>query len=184
MGQDPSQIREDIERTRTEMGDTVDALAHKADVKSRVKESIGDKRERLRAQMSGTASRISDATPDREQVSEGAQQAVGVAQENPIGLALGGLAAGFLAGMLLPTTKTEDERIGPVADQVKDRAKETGQEALERGKEVATQVAEQASETAKEAGQQQAEELKSSAQEQAQEAGEAAQRQAQAQTSD
>jgi len=183
MGQDPSQIREDIEQTRAEMGDTVDALAHKADVKSRVKESIGDKTERFRNQMSGTASRISDAPPDREQVGEGAQQAVGVAQENPIGLAIGGIAAGFLGGMLLPTTKIEDERLGPVADEVKDKAKETGQEALERGKEVASQVAEQASETAKEAGQQHAEELKSSAQEKAQQTGEGAQRQAQAQTS-
>jgi hypothetical protein len=183
MGQDPSQIREDIEQTRAEMGDTVDALAHKADVKSRMKESISDKTERFRNQMSGTASRISDATPDREQVSEGAQQAVGVAQENPIGLAIGGVAAGFLAGLLLPTTKIEDERIGPVADEVKDKARETGQEALERGKDVASQVAEQASETAKEAGQQHAEELKSSAQEKAQQTGEGAQRQAQAQTS-
>ena len=162
------------------MGNTVEALAHKADVKSRMKESISDKTERFRNQMSGTTSRISDATPDRERVSEGAQQAVGIAQENPIGLAIGGVAAGFLAGMLLPTTKIEDERVGPVADQVKDKAKETGQEALERGKEVATQVAEQASETAKEAGQQHAEELKTSAQEKAQQAGERAQRQEQA----
>jgi hypothetical protein len=183
MGQDPSQIREDIEQTRAEMGDTVDALAHKADVKSRMKESISDKTERFRNQMSGATSRVSDATPDREQVSEGAQQAVGVVQENPIGLAIGGVAAGFLAGMLLPTTKIEDERIGPVADEVKDKAMETGQEALERGKDVAGQVAEQASETAKQAGQQHAEELKSSAQEKAQQAGEGAQRQARAQTS-
>jgi Protein of unknown function (DUF3618) len=182
MGQDPSQIREDIEQTRAEMGDTVDALAHKADVKSRVKESISDKTERFRNQMSGTTSRMSDATPDREQVSEGAQQVVGVAEENPIGLAIGGLAAGFLAGMLLPTTKIEDERIGPIADQVKDKAKETGQEALERGQDVASQVVDQASETAKEAGQHQAEELKSSAQEKAQQASEGAKQQAQAQT--
>ena len=179
MGQDPSQIREDIEQTRAEMGDTVDALAHKADVKSRMKESISDKTERFRNQMSGTASRIGDATPDREQVSEGAQEAVGVAQENPIGLAIGGVAAGFLAGMLLPATKIEDERVGPIADEVKDKARDTGQEALERGKEVASQVAKQASETAKEAGQHQAEELKSSAQEKAQQAGEGAKQQTQ-----
>ena len=44
MGQDPSQIREEIEQTRSEMGDTVDALAHKTDVKSRVKESFATRR--------------------------------------------------------------------------------------------------------------------------------------------
>jgi hypothetical protein len=179
MGQDPSQIREEIEQTRGEMGETVDALAHKADVKSRVRESFTDKRERLRAQMIGTKSRIGEATPEGEQVKEGARQAVGVAEENPIGLALGGLAAGFLAGMLLPSTRIEDERVGPIADQVKEKAMETGQEAVERGKEVAGEVAEQAVETAKAAGQEQTEALKSSAQENAEEVrGEAQQTQA------
>jgi len=179
MGQESSHIREEIEQTRAEMGDTVDALAHKTDVRSRVKESLADKRERLRAQMSGTTSRLGEATPDSEQMKEGAQRAVGVAEENPIGLALGGLAAGFLAGMLIPSTKVEDERVGPIADQVKDKAMETGQEAVERGKDVAGQVTEQAVETAKEAGQQQAEELKSSAQENAGEAGDQARQQTQ-----
>jgi hypothetical protein len=116
MGEESSHIREEIEQTRTEMGDTVDALAHKTDVKSRVKESFVDKKERLRTQMAGTSSRLGDATPDGQQVKEGAQHAVGVAEENPIGLALGGLAAGFVAGMLIPSTRIEDERVGPVAD--------------------------------------------------------------------
>ena len=192
MGQEPSQIREEIEETRAEMGDTVDALAYKTDVKTRVKESISDKRERLISQVQGTTHKVGDATPDGQQVKEGAQQAVGVAQENPLGLAIGGLAAGFLAGMMLPSTRMEDEKVGPIADQVKETAAETGQEALERGREVASQVAEQAvegakevgehakdvgqqaMETAKEAGQEQTEELKDSAKEGAQEVREQA----------
>lgn len=185
MGQEPSQIRQEIEETRAEMGDTVDALAYKTDVKTRVKESIGDKRDRLISQVQGTGHKVGEATPDGHQVKEGAQQAVGVVQENPLGLAIGGLAAGFLAGMMLPSTKIEDERVGPIADQVKETAAETGQEALERGREVAGQVAEQAVEgakevgheaveTAKEAGQEQSEELKDSAKEGAQEVREQA----------
>jgi hypothetical protein len=177
MGQESSHIREEIEQTRAEMGDTVDALAHKTDVKSRVKESFDDKKERLRAQMAGTSSRLGAATPDGQQVKEGAQHAVGVAEENPIGLALGGLAAGFLVGMLIPSTKIEDERVGPAADQVKGKAMETAEEAVERGKEVTGQVAEQAVETAKEAGREEAEALKTSAQESAQEASDAVRRQ-------
>jgi len=180
MGQDPSQIREEIEQTRGEMGDTVDALAHKADVKSRVRESFAERRERLRAQMMGTKSRIGGATPEGEQVREGARQAAGVAEENPIGLALGGVAAGFLAGMLLPSTRIEDERVGPIADQVKEKAIETGQEAVERGKEVAGEVTEQAVETAKEASQEQAEALRSSAQENVEEVRGEGQQQTQA----
>lgn len=174
MGEDASHIREEIEQTRAEMGDTVDALAHKTDVKSRVKESFSDKKERLRTQMSGTASRISEATPDGEGMKQGAHQVVGVAEENPIGLALGGLAAGFLAGMLLPSTKLEDQRVGPMADELKGKAKETAEEAVERGKEVTSQVAGQAVETAKEAGREEAEALRASAVDNAQEVGETA----------
>ncbi len=177
MGQEPSHIREEIEQTRAEMGDTVDALAHKTDVKSRVKESFAEKRDRLRTQMSGTSSRIGEATPDAEGVKEGARQAVGVAEENPIGLALGGLAAGFLAGMLLPSTRMEDERIGPVADQVKETAMETAEEAVERGKDVAGQVTEQAVETAKEVGREEADALRASARENAEEVGNTTQQQ-------
>jgi hypothetical protein len=174
MGEDASNIREEIEQTRAEMGDTVDALAHKTDVKSRVKESLEDKRERLRTQMTGTTSRIGEATPDGKEVKEGARQVVGAAEQNPIGLALGGLAAGFLAGMLLPSTKLEDQRVGPMSDELKSKAKETAEEAVERGKEVGSQVAEQAVETAKEAGREEAEALRDSAGENAREVGETA----------
>jgi uncharacterized protein YjbJ (UPF0337 family) len=180
MGQEPSQIRQEIEETRAEMGDTVNALAYKADVKTRMKESISDKRERLVEQIQGTTHKVGEATPDSEQVKEGAREVVGVAEENPLGLAIGGLAAGFLVGMLLPSSRLEDERVGPIADQVKETAAETAGEAVDRGREVASQVAEQAAagakevgreamDTAKQAGQEQAEELKDSAREGAEE---------------
>ena len=153
MGEDPNAIRADIERTRGEMGDTVDALGYKADVKSRAKDKISDTKDRI-------TGKVSDVTPDGRQV----KRAAGVAQENPLGLALGGVAVGVIAGLLVPSSRVEDEKIGPVADQVKDQIKETGQEAVERGKE----VAQQAAETAKEAGREHAEELRDSAQDRAQ----------------
>jgi gas vesicle protein len=117
------------------MGDTVEALGYKADVPGRAKEAISSR----------------------------AGQAAGVAQENPLGLAVGAAAVGFVAGMLIPSTRIEDEKIGPMADQVKEKARETGQEALERGKQVARQTAESAKETAQE----QAGELRDSTQEKA-----------------
>jgi len=138
------------------MGDTVEALGYKADVKTRTKDNIADKRDRIKE-------RITGATPDSGEVKQGAKRAVGVAQENPIGLAVGSLAAGFVAGMLVPSTRVEDEKVGPMADQVKEQAKETGQEALERGKEVAQEAAESAKETVQEKGPEQAEQLRDSA---------------------
>jgi ElaB/YqjD/DUF883 family membrane-anchored ribosome-binding protein len=166
VGKDPSEIREEIEQTRGEMGETVEALGHKADVKTRAKENITEKRDRVKERLTGASSRVGEATPDAEQLKSGAKRAAGVAQENPIGLALGSVAVGFLVGILVPSTRVEDEKIGPVADDVKERVKETGQEALERGKE----VAQDAAQTAKESGGAQAEELRESAQQKAQQA--------------
>ena len=181
MGEDPGQIREQIEETRAQMGDTVDAIAYKADVKERAKDSITEKRDRavesiahtkdkLLSTVTGTGDRVGDAAPSPDQVKEGAQRAAGVAQENPIGLAIGGIAVGFLAGMLIPSTRIEDERMGRVADQAKENAREVGQEAFERGKTVVQETAQTAVETAREKSSEQAQELGESTQERAQEA--------------
>ena len=153
MGEDPDRIRREIEQTRADMGDTVDALGYKTDVKARARDRVV-----------GVKDRVVGATPDTGDVKHQARRAKSVGEENPLGLAVGAVAVGFLAGMLIPSTRVEDEKLGPVADDVKDRAKETGQEALERGK----QVAQDAAQTAQESGREHAQELKSSAQDQAQ----------------
>jgi hypothetical protein len=46
-GRAPEQIREDIERTRREVGETAAALAEKADVKAQAKAKVDDVKERL-----------------------------------------------------------------------------------------------------------------------------------------
>ena len=169
MGQDPREIRQDIEQTRAEMGDTVEALSYKTDVKSRAKDSISDKVETVKSKAGFAGSKVGEATPSTDDVKQGARRAAGIAQENPIGLALGSVAVGFVLGLVIPSTRAEDERIGPVADQVKDKVRETGEEALERGKVVAQEAAQSAKETAQQSGQQHADELKQSAQQSAQE---------------
>jgi gas vesicle protein len=191
VGEDPDRIRREIEQTRAEMSETVDAIGYKADVKSRAKESLQDKRDSAkesvmgatqsvkdklvgtRDSVSGTAgsatSRVADATPDREQVKRQARQAKGLAQENPLGLAIGSIAVGFLAGMLVPSTRVEDEKLGELSDQVVDKAKQTGQEALEHGKQVAQETAQSAQETFKDSAQQHGQEVKETAADHAQE---------------
>jgi ElaB/YqjD/DUF883 family membrane-anchored ribosome-binding protein len=140
MGQDPDTIRDEVEQTRERMGETIDALGHKADVKTRTKESIGGKVDSVKDRL-GMAS---DRAPDADEVKQGARRAAGIAQENPLGLAVGAVAVGFLAGMLAPGSRMEDEKLGPMADQVKEQVRETGQEALDRGKQVAQSAAETA----------------------------------------
>jgi gas vesicle protein len=168
MGEDPDLIRKDIEETRERMGDTVDALGYKTDVKSRAKESVTGKVDTVKEKLVGAKDSAMDATPSTGDVKSGARQAVGVAQENPLGLAVGAVAVGFLAGMLIPSTRVEDEKIGPMADQVKDQIKETGQEALEHGKAVVSEAADAAKQTAQEQSREHASQLQDSAQQSAQ----------------
>ena len=120
--------------------------------------------------VSGTASPESVA-PSSPQVRQQARWTAGLAKENPLGLAIGAAAIGFLAGLAVPSTRVEDEKLGPVADQVKDKVKETGQEALDRGKQVAQEVASTATDTAKQSAQEHGQELAESAKQSAQEVG-------------
>jgi hypothetical protein len=167
MGEDPVAIREEIEQTRREMGDTVGALGYKADVKSRAKDSIADKKDALVSKVSG----VSDATPSGGDVKQGAQKAKGIAQDNPLGLAVAGVAVGFLIGTLAPGTRIEDEKVGPLADDVKEQARQTGQEALQHGKEVAQSAAQSAAETAKQEGKEHGQQVADSARDSAQQVG-------------
>jgi hypothetical protein len=182
MGQDPDAIREDIEQTRDDMSETVEAIGYKADVPSRAKDKVSQTVDNMKNKVSGTAtrakeavtgttSRVGEATPSGGQVKQQAKRAVGLAQENPLGLAVGAVALGFLAGLAVPSTQMENQRLGPVADQVKDKVKETGQEALERGKQVAQEAASSAADTAKEQTQQHGQDLAQSAKQNAQDLG-------------
>ena len=182
MGQDPDAIRQDIAQTRSEMSETVEAVGYKADVPSRTKDAVSDKVENMKSKVSDTAtrakeavtgatSRAGDATPSRGQVKQTARRAAGLAKENPLGLAIGAAAIGFLAGLAIPSTRVEDAKLGPVADQVKDRVKETGQEALDHGKQVAQDVASTAADTARQSAQEHGQELADSATQNAQDLG-------------
>jgi gas vesicle protein len=168
MGQEPDAIRQEIEDTRERMGGTVDALAYKADVKSRTKEKVTDKVDSLKEKVTGATGTVSDAAPSGDDVKQGAQRAVGVAQENPLGLAIGAVAVGFVAGMLIPGTRVENDRFGHVADQVKEQVKSTAEDAVEHGKQVAQDAAHSAVETAKESGEQHAQDLQETARDNAQ----------------
>jgi uncharacterized protein DUF3618 len=190
VGKEPEDIRNEIEETRARMGDTVEALGYKTDVKSRTKDSISSAKESVVDKVTGVRDSIvgsaggaresfSRSTPDTQSLKQGARRAASVAQRNPLGLALGSVALGFLAGMSVPSTEIEDERIGPMADQVKDKMRETSQEAIDRGKQVAQEVGQTAAQSAQEAAQRVAETAKQSGQEQGQELASSAQQKAQ-----
>jgi outer membrane murein-binding lipoprotein Lpp len=161
VGETSDHIRQDIEQTRGQMGETVEAIGYKTDVKSRVKDNMAEKKDAL-------VSRVSGGIPDGEQVKSGARK-VGVSKQNPLGLGIAAAAAGFVVGTLLPSTGVEDERLGEMSDQVGEKAREAGQEALERGKDVAREAVDSAKQTAGDRSGSEADEMASSLRDKAQE---------------
>ena len=174
MGKEPDEIRREIAHTREHLGDTVEAISYKADVKTRTKDWVDEKTEgiretasRIRGSTERIGSKASDAMPAADDVRRSGRRMVSSAESNPLGLAIGAMSAGFLVGLAFPSTRIENERLGPTADRVKQQAAELGEEALERGKVVAEETVEAATETAKNEGRRHAEQVKASAQERA-----------------
>ena len=157
------EIRHEITRTRAEMGQTVEALGYKANVPARTRDWVGEKKGSL-------ASRVSGVTPDGQAVKERSLRMKDTAERNPLGLALAGAAVGFVAGILAPSTRVENEKLGPTADQVKEQAVDAGKEAIEHGKEVAQAAAQSAVDTAKDEGRRHGDEMSESLQEKARQA--------------
>ena len=56
--QTPEEIRREIEQTRRELGDTVDALSHKADVKEQARIKKEEAKERVKANPTPLATAI------------------------------------------------------------------------------------------------------------------------------
>jgi ElaB/YqjD/DUF883 family membrane-anchored ribosome-binding protein len=96
---DPEQLREEIEETRREMGDTVEALAAKADVKARVHDKVEATKESVASKRDELLGKARESSPDS--VSAGASQATQKAKENPVPVAaIGAFVGGFLLGRL------------------------------------------------------------------------------------
>jgi ElaB/YqjD/DUF883 family membrane-anchored ribosome-binding protein len=100
---DPAEIREEIEETRGELGETVAAVAEKTDVKQQaqakadeLKGQAADKAEEAKAKARQIGEKAKEAAP--ESAGEGVQQAQQLAQENPVPLAIG---AAFLVGVVV-----------------------------------------------------------------------------------
>jgi len=166
MAQEPDAIRAEIAATRQRMGDAVEALAYKTDVKARARDKIAEVREivttatesfvaSVREPLDGEtteegAGMSTNTTSSTDVSSQGWEDEGGLLKRNPLAVAFGAAALGFLAGLLIPSTPAENERLGPVSDQVKQSARDAAQEAVGRGKALATDAAASATAAVKE----------------------------------
>jgi hypothetical protein len=72
--------------------------------------------------------------------------------EYPLAAGAAFLGLGLLVGFALPESRYEDRMMGEASDELKERAKETGREAVHRAREVATATAEAALDEAERQG--------------------------------
>jgi Protein of unknown function (DUF3618) len=76
-----------------------------------------------------------------QQIKQGAtysrDQFARAVDDYPLAVGAAFLGLGLIAGLALPHTRVEDEWMGEASDDLKERAKETGEEIVERGRHVA-----------------------------------------------
>lgn len=92
--------------------------------------------------------KIRDAAPSTEAVKEKASGAAGVVREHPGAVVAGATAAGFAAGMALPETEIERQKVAPAARDAREQVQATAQQAVERAKDAAREAADAARQAA------------------------------------
>ena len=110
-GRSPDEIRSDIEQTREELGDTVEALAAKTDVKARAQARIEEAKQQAIGRLDEVKQRVEQArsgaeerTPPaaRERAQQVGQAASEAAARNPVpAAAIGGFVGGLIVGRLM-----------------------------------------------------------------------------------
>ena len=147
---DPDEIRDDIERTRAELGQDVDALADKV-TPSKIAERQTRKMRRtltsVKDRVMGVASDVGDSAHDAwsTPATPSPMRRKGRIDHtgNPIAVGLIAFGVGWLAASLIPASKAEQR----AAEQAKDAAAPL----LEEAKDVAAEAADHLREPAKEA---------------------------------
>lgn len=157
---DPDEIREEIERTRADLSDNVNALADSVNPAH----VAGRQVDKVKGAVFGVKDKVmgggSDLTADAGSKLGSAQSAVtgapaqlgAQARGNPLAAGLIAFGAGLLGGSLLPTSQREQQAAAKVKDaatpvlsdaakEVSDSLKEPAQQAVAAVKDTATDAA-------------------------------------------
>jgi ElaB/YqjD/DUF883 family membrane-anchored ribosome-binding protein len=116
------------------MGETIKAKLPDGDaIKGKVPDGDAIKA-KLPSGVGDAAGRIGDATPSKDDVKRKAQDVAGSASDHPVAVIAGAAAAGLVAGLALPETDLEREKVAPTAQNVRAEVQGRAQEAFEHAK--------------------------------------------------
>ena len=161
MSTDPDQIRREIERTRSDLSDNVNALGDKVNPGSIAKRQVGKVRGAAVSVKEAVLGRDADpadtgaAGAVSDAVSEAPSAVARKAQGSPIAAGLIAFGAGLLVSSLLPASRVEQQAAEVVKDtaqpmvddltdtakQVAEHLKDPAQQAMEEVKSTATDAA-------------------------------------------
>ncbi len=158
MGQDPEELRKDIERRREDLGGTLDAIGDRVSPgrmierrRNRMTEGVQSLRERVMGVVSSDDSSSSASIGDRISGDAVRDKTEG----SPLGAGLVTFGIGFLVAAAMPPTAAESqaasklqEHAGPLRDELTDAAKQVGESVKEQATEAGKEVAGSASEAA------------------------------------
>jgi ElaB/YqjD/DUF883 family membrane-anchored ribosome-binding protein len=99
------------------------------------RENAGETMHHLRDQANELGSRVQEKAHDAYVRTR--QRVVSTAEQHPLEVGLGCLAAGLLIGLALKTPQVVNRVAGPTADRLRDRTREAGMELAEKSKRVA-----------------------------------------------
>jgi len=157
MGQSTDELRRDIERTRNELGSTMDAIGDRVSPgriierrKNRVSNSVRGVRDRVM----GSAGEMSDgASQAVEKVGEVPQMVRERTEGAPLMAGAIAFGVGFLFAAIFPATRSEQEasqKLMEKAEPLKQELTSTGREMAEHLKEPAMDAASQLKDSAME----------------------------------
>ncbi|KAA9130055.1 DUF3618 domain-containing protein [Microbacterium caowuchunii] len=163
MSDSPDAIREDIEKTRRDLGLDVDALADKVTPSKivdrqvgRMKGAVTSVRERIMGAADDSGSALRDTGSSAVAgVSDAGRQAVAKAQGNPLAVGLMAFGAGLLIASLVPASEKEKsaasavkDQAQPLLDEAAGAAREMGEHLKEPAQEAVAAVKDTAAEAA------------------------------------
>lgn len=183
MSSDPEQIRQDIERTQSNLSYDVNQLSETVrpgNVARRQVGKVGGAAANLRDKVMGKAADMQSSGGDAaarvgDKASSVQYKAASQVNGNPLAAGLVALGIGALIGSLLPASDREQraatalkDKAEPLVDEAKSAAKETADNLKPRAQEAAQSVKDQATDSAqtvKDEGQSTAQDVQNSAQE-------------------
>lgn len=181
MTNEADKIRAEIDRTRSEVGHDVDALAEKVSPSKaasrqadKVRDKVGDLRERVMGSSDdgpGVKDKAGEWADQTGRAVQDAPEAVKrKARGNPLAAGLIAFGAGWLISSLIPSSRAEQdmalkakESSEPLVEEAKHAVQDAGENLKPRAQQAAESVKDRAAEGAQEvkaSGQQQADHLK------------------------